>query len=64
MAFSPTLERNSELSVGVLRLRAGQDMPRERGCVGFTGEDGIWSRNALLRQFSMFRDTAQEGFLS
>lgn len=26
-----------ELSVGVLRLHVGQDMPRKRGCVGFTG---------------------------
>lgn len=26
-----------ELSVGVLRLHVGQDIPRKRGCVGFTG---------------------------
>lgn len=52
LPFSPNQGRNSELSVGVLRLHTGQDMPRERGCVGFTGEVSIQSRNTLLKQFS------------
>lgn len=36
---SPTLEGNSELSVG---------MPRERGCVGFSGEVGIQPEWGIL----------------
>lgn len=56
-AFFSYPGKNSELSVGVLRLHTGRDMPRERGCVGLTGEVGILSRNVLLKHFSMFRAT-------
>lgn len=62
---SPTLERNSRLSAGVLRPRTGQHMPRERGCAGCSREAGVQpERGPLLEQFGVSRATLCQGFLA
>lgn len=45
---SPTLERNSGPSVGVLRPHTRQHVPRERGFVGHSKEMGIEPEQGLL----------------